>query len=97
MQRIATVKIFVSSKQLSLIYCPIKQQHETKYVKMCQECLICVYWRLDRSTYTEIILVNPWLKPAVFFTYTIMSCVYKVKEDEVGGKCGTNGGEEERV
>jgi hypothetical protein len=24
-------------------------------------------------------------------------CSYKVEEDEVGGTCGTNGGEEERV
>jgi hypothetical protein len=35
------------------------------------------------------------LKICIFITSIISN--YKVEEDEVGGTCGTNGGEEERV
>jgi hypothetical protein len=39
------------------------------------------------------------LVSSTFFTfnYGVLSCHSKVEKDEVGGTCGTNGGEEERV
>jgi hypothetical protein len=32
-----------------------------------------------------------------FIIFSLSTYNYKVEEDEVGGTCGTNGGEEERV